>query len=85
MSSKEEYDVLRLIEHGQTCYISSECVAGKILAGWLKNQPGIAKGRLFSMIRDVAGQLGMIHRYVHRYVRGHDDHNGHPGCNLTFR
>lgn len=62
MSSKEEYDVLRLIEHGQTCYISSECVAGKILAGWLKNQPGIAKGRLFSMIRDVAGQLGMIHK-----------------------
>lgn len=62
MSSKEEYDVLRLIEHGQTCYISSECVEGKILAGWLKSQPGIAKSRLFSLLRDIAGQLGMIHK-----------------------
>ena len=26
MSSKEGYDVLRLIEHGQSCYISSEYV-----------------------------------------------------------
>lgn len=62
MASKEEYDVLRLIEHGQTCYISSECVEGWILAGWLKGQPGIPKGRLFALIRDLAGQLGMIHK-----------------------
>lgn len=62
MASKEEYDVLRLIEHGQTCYISSECVEGWILAGWLKSQPGIPKGRLFALIRDLAGQLGMIHK-----------------------
>jgi hypothetical protein len=62
MASKEEYDVLRLIEHGQTCYISSECVEGRVLAGWLKEQPGIGKGRLFSLLRDIAGQLGMIHK-----------------------
>lgn len=62
MASKEEYDVLRLIEHGQTCYISSECVEGWILAGWLKGQPGIPKGRLFALIRDLAGQLGLIHK-----------------------
>ena len=51
MASKEEYDVLRLIEHGQTCYISSECDEGRVLAGWLKEQPGIGKGRLFSLLR----------------------------------
>ena len=62
MASKEEYDVLRLIEHGQTCYISSECVEGWILAGWLKSQPGISKGRLFALIRDLTGQLGMLHK-----------------------
>lgn len=62
MASKEEYDVLRLIEHGQTCYISSECVEGWILAGWLKSQPGIPKGRLFALIRDLTGQLGMLHK-----------------------
>ena len=36
MAVKEGYDVLRLIEHGQVCYISSEYVAGKSLAVWLK-------------------------------------------------
>ena len=62
VASKEEYDVLRLIEHGQTCYISSECVEGWILAGWLKSQTGISKGRLFALIRDLTGQLGMLHK-----------------------
>ena len=29
MQQKESYDVLRLIEHGQICYISSENVQGR--------------------------------------------------------
>ena len=31
MQQKESYDVLRLIEHGQICYISSENVQGRTL------------------------------------------------------
>lgn len=62
MAGKEGYDVLRLIEHGQMCYISSEYVGGKVLAGWLKAHPNITKERLFSLIRDITNQLCMIHR-----------------------
>lgn len=62
MAVKEGYDVLRLIEHGQTCYISSEYVKGKILAGWLKAHPKITKERLFLLIRDITNQLSMIHK-----------------------
>lgn len=62
MAEREGFDVLRLIEHGQTCYISSEYVGGKILAGWLKAHPNITKERLFSLIRDITNQLSMIHR-----------------------
>lgn len=62
MAGKEGYDVLRLIEHGQMCYISSEYVGGKVLAVWLKAHPNITKERLFSLIRNITNQLCMIHR-----------------------
>ena len=41
MQQKESYDVLRLIEHGQICYISSENVQGRTLARYLKYHPVI--------------------------------------------
>lgn len=62
MTGKEGYDVLRLIEHGQTCYISSEYVEGSILAGRIKSGPDIAKGQLFSLMREIANQLSMFHK-----------------------
>lgn len=62
MTSKEGYDVLRLIEHGQTCYISSEYVEGKVLANWIKFHPHIAKEKLFDWIQSMTRQLGMIHK-----------------------
>ena len=39
VAEKEGYDVLRLIEHGRTCYISSEYVEGQILAEWIRLCP----------------------------------------------
>ena len=62
VTGREGFDVLRLIEHGQTCYISSEYVEGRILAGWLKACPDITKEQLFSLMREAANQLGMIHK-----------------------
>ena len=35
VSKKTSYDVLRLIEHGKSCYISSENVEGKTLVKYL--------------------------------------------------
>ncbi len=62
MAPKEGYDVLRLIEHGQICYISSEYVEGKILAGWMKTHADIPKEQLFFLIGEVAKQLSQIHK-----------------------
>ena len=72
MSSKEGYDVLRLIEHGQSCYISSEYVKGCTLAVWLRYHPNLSKDRLLEWIQDITRQLGLIHRCrgnpCYRYV-----------------
>lgn len=62
MTPKEGYDVLRLIEHGQICYISSEYVEGEVLAGWIKTHADIPKEQLFSLIESIAKQLSMIHK-----------------------
>lgn len=75
MAVKEGYDVLRLIEHGQVCYISSEYVAGKPLAVWLKYHPRLSKEQLLGWILCMARQLEMLHkcknhpccRYVNPY------------------
>lgn len=53
LQQKESYDVLRLIEHGQLCYISSENVQGKTLDRYLKYHPGKKKtGDIFIIKRD---------------------------------
>ncbi len=72
MEIKEEYDVLRLIEHNQVCYISSEYVKGKTLVRWIKYHPCVKKEELFHIIGGIAGQLSQIHRCrgnpCYRYV-----------------
>lgn len=72
MAVKEEYDVLRLIEHNQVCYISSEYVRGVPLPRWIKYHPCVEKGELFRMISDIVKQLSQIHRCrgnpCYRYV-----------------
>lgn len=62
MQQTESYDVLRLIEHGQICYISSEHVSGKVLVRYLKYHPVIEKEMLFGLLKEIAGQLELIHR-----------------------
>lgn len=62
MRQTESYDVLRLIEHGQMCYISSENVQGKTLVRYLKYHPVMKKKELFSLLKEIAEQLGLIHR-----------------------
>ena len=62
MQQKENYDVLRLIEHGQMCYISSENVQGKNIARHLKYHPVMEKRDLFLLLKEIAEQLSLIHR-----------------------
>ena len=53
LQQKESYDVLRLIEHGQLCYIRSENVQGKNPGQILKISSGNKKtGDIFIIKRD---------------------------------
>ena len=62
LQQKESYDVLRLIEHGQLCYISSENVQGKTLDRYLKYHPVMKKREIFLLLKEIAGQLASFHR-----------------------
>lgn len=72
MSDAEGYDVLRLIEHGRSCYVSSEYVKGMPLIQWVKQDPNLSKEQLFLWIHEMARQLECIHRCrgkpCYRYV-----------------
>lgn len=59
---EEGYDVLRLIEHNQYCYVSSEYVEGSPLVKWLKYHPQMEKAVLFSWMRAMVRQLAQFHR-----------------------
>ena len=50
MGEREGYEVLRLIEHNQKCYISSDYVEGKSLIQWLKYHPNLTKKQLFGSV-----------------------------------
>ena len=55
MGEREGYEVLRLIEHNQKCYISSDYVEGKSLIQWLKYHPNLTKKQCESVQRDRHG------------------------------
>ena len=72
LAVKEEYDVLRLIEHNQACYISSEYVKGSPFFRWIKYHPCVEKEEFLRMVSDIVRQLSQIHRCrgnpCYRYV-----------------
>jgi len=62
MNALKEYDVLRLIEHKQICYVSSDNVKGTILATWMKYHPDIKKEQVIQWIHQLVNQLACIHK-----------------------
>ena len=62
MAEKGEYDVLRLIQHNQVCYISSGCIRGAPMINWLKYHQGMPKEEFMRIIRLLAKQLDNIHK-----------------------
>lgn len=62
MGMAEGYDVLRLIEHGRSCHVSSEYVKGTPLIRWLKYHPNLSKEQIIVWVQDMAQTLECIHR-----------------------
>jgi len=62
VTASKEYDVLRLIEHKQYCYVSTDCVKGKSLVGWIKYHPSMKKEQMIQWIHDIIYQMIQIHK-----------------------
>lgn len=62
MSNEQGYDVLRLIEHNQSCYISSEYVNGRTLIRYIREERTMEKEQLFTWMQKMAGMLGCVHK-----------------------
>lgn len=62
MSNEQGYDVLRLIEHNQSCYISSEYVNGRTLIRYIREEQTMEKEQLFTWMQKMAGMLGCVHK-----------------------
>jgi len=62
LTESKEYDVLRLIEHKQICYISADNVKGYSLAEWMKYHPYMKKEQVLQWIHDMIRQMIQIHK-----------------------
>lgn len=62
MEQREGYDVLRLIEHGSICYVSSEYITGTPLVYWLREHPNVTREEFYGWIQSLIKQLILIHR-----------------------
>lgn len=62
MAYEQGYDVLRLIEHSGSCYVSSEYVRGRTLIRYIREEKEIEKERLFAWMRKMAGTLACVHK-----------------------
>ncbi len=56
------YEVLKFIEHGDHCRQSLDCVQGKVLLGYLRNNPQMKKEMLFRWFKELAVCVDQFHR-----------------------
>lgn len=62
MEERQGYDVLKIVEHSDRCYMSTDYVRGKTLVVWLKYHPQIGKEQLYRWMRGLLEDLEHFHR-----------------------
>ncbi|HIW22001.1 MAG TPA: hypothetical protein H9887_08305 [Candidatus Dorea intestinavium] len=60
--NKKTYDVLRFVEHDDTCHISSDTIEGEVLINYLKFHPHIEAETLFKWIDSLREALRLFHK-----------------------
>ncbi len=56
------YDVLKLVEQGERCYVSTDYIRGTQMARLLRREPDLEKAQLFRWMKDLLEQLERFHR-----------------------
>lgn len=59
---KETYDVLRFVEHGETCHIASDNVTGQSLLNVLKYHPHVERKVILQWIKSLGEQIKLFHK-----------------------
>lgn len=62
MPEKEGYEVIRFVERGAGCYVSTDYVRGITLYNWIQENTVIEKDRLQMWILEIIKQLVMFHK-----------------------
>lgn len=62
MPEKEGYEVIRFVERGKSCYISTDYVRGTTLYNWIQENRIIEKERLQKWIQEIVKQLVLFHK-----------------------
>ena len=62
MEQVKGYEVLKLVDHGKQCYVSTDYVKGDPLIRWLKYHPDISKEQLFQWMYEMVRQFERFHR-----------------------
>lgn len=62
MEEKQGYDVLKMVVHGERCYMSADYVRGKPLIVWLKYHTQMKKEQLYRWIRELIKNLEYFHQ-----------------------
>lgn len=56
------YEVMKFVEYGKKCYVSTDYVTGRTLTQYLKYHPCISKEQLFLWLGEIVRQLERFHR-----------------------
>lgn len=62
MEERREYDVLKLVEHGERCYMSTDYMKGMPLIRWLKYHPSVTKDGIYRWMNELLESLDCFHR-----------------------
>lgn len=62
MEEKRNYEILKLVMHGDKCYMSTDIVKGKPLIVWLKYHAHITKEQFYEWARQIIADLDHFHR-----------------------
>lgn len=62
LPQREGYEVIRFVERGDVCYISTDYIRGTTLYQWIKANASINKKVLQDWIKEILAQLILFHK-----------------------
>ncbi len=62
LEGKKEVGVLKLVQHGNRVFVSTDYIRGVPLADWVRKNPAITRKKFLDWVRKLTEELGNFHR-----------------------